>query len=751
MTGAGFLVGESTVVTCAHVVRAAGEGPGGPVRLAFPNARSAPQVWGQVVSEGWRAPEAEDIAVVRLSGTPPGASVVALGSAEGCRGHAISSYGYPAQAPPGGHFAYGTAGDVLPDAGGSGSLLQLTGANDLTTGFSGGPVVDEATGLVVGMVTAISAPDGHLRGAGIAYATPAEVLREVWPELAERQVRPYRGLEPFTAEHEGWFDGRDAAVERVLAALRERGRVLLLLGPSRAGKSSLVRAGVLPALSAGGLPGSDRWIEVIARPGKDLLAELEHSVLPGAMTDGIAAAVERRLAAEPVGCRLVVVIDQFEELLTQSNPVDEPPGGGIAAAAQLTALIGSSAAVSVILVMRDDFYPRLASLAPALLDAAAPGLLNVPAALSTGDLHAIISRPAQSAGARLEAGLPERIITDVLAADPTGAAVRMAPVTLLPLLELTLSQLWERRRDGFLTHQAYQRIGELGGALATWCDTAMDQLPPEYLPTARRILTALVRPADDTRGIPATRQQVSLSTLRALAAGTMPEDPSSARTVDTVLAALTGHRIITTSTTAAASPAGDTPGEPTAELIHDALIRDWAELREWVAEDHRFQDWLRRAGERHARWTGSAHPGDLLDGTDLAEGTAWYRQRGLPAEITALLVASQKRQQTAVRRTRRVNAVLICLLVIVVIAAGLAFGQRQEALDARRVAESRMLAAQSATFRDTDPDLASLLAVEAYRTSPTPEAVDSVYAAVPPAQRRLSGHTKDVLSVAFAR
>src|SRR5262245_24727436 len=101
------------------------------------------------------------------------------------------------------------------------------------------------------MVTAISPPDAHLRGAGIAYATPTQVLREIWPELAETQVCPYRGLGAFGVEHAGWFHGRTAAVQQVMAGLAGPRRALLLLGPSGSGKSSLLQAGVLPSLAAG--------------------------------------------------------------------------------------------------------------------------------------------------------------------------------------------------------------------------------------------------------------------------------------------------------------------------------------------------------------------------------------------------------------------------------------------------------------------------------------------------------------------
>ncbi|MGK5446602.1 nSTAND1 domain-containing NTPase [Streptomyces radiopugnans] len=356
--GTGFLIAADTVVTCAHVVRAAGGEPGGRVRLAFPHLPGAPRPEGHVLPGGWRAPEAQDIAVLRLESTPAGAEPVALGSAEDGRGHRVSSFGFPVQTQEGGHFGYGTAGDLLP-AGDAGTLLQLADANDLTTGFSGGPVLDEATGLVIGMVTAITGPDRHSRGVGIAYATPARQLREVLPELAERQVCPYRGLEPFTAEHAGWFHGRDTAVEEVLAKLGGQRRAVLLLGPSGAGKSSLVQAGVLPALAEGRLPGSDRWLPVLARPGQDLPAELEQAGLPGAVSEGVLPAAERRLAGEPAGCRLLLVVDQFEELLTQPTPdaardaARDGDGDGderlAAAERQLVELIGSPVPASLVL------------------------------------------------------------------------------------------------------------------------------------------------------------------------------------------------------------------------------------------------------------------------------------------------------------------------------------------------------------------------------------------------------------------
>ncbi|MGO4457309.1 trypsin-like peptidase domain-containing protein [Streptomyces sp. M-16] len=749
VAGAGFLLSEDVLVTCAHVLSGAGSGPGEQVRLAFPHLAGAPRiVEGRVLEGPWRAPEDEDVAIVRLSGTAEGMEGLPMGAAAGCRGHPVRSFGFPAQAPPGGHFGFGVAGDLLPAAAGRGVHLQLTSANDLTTGFSGGPVVDEVTGLVIGMLTEIAAPDQHERGLGIAYVTPTQVLREVWPELAEREVCPYRGLEPFTAEQAQWFEGREGAVRQVLANLARQQRLTLLLGPSGSGKSSLVEAGVLPALAAGELPQSDRWLPVVARPRQDLLAELERAGLPGAATDGIAAAVTRKLAAERSYRRVVLVVDQFEELLVQSASGLQHERR-LAATNEITAAVKSRAELSIILIMRDDFYPQLAALAR-MFEAAMPGLLNVPSALSQQDLHDIITLPAERTGARFQPGLPEQIISDVLATTPEGTASREAPVTVLPLLELTLSQLWERRRDGYLTHEAYRRIGGVTGSLTTWCDTAMDELPPDHRPVAQRILTSLVRPADLTHHIPAIRAQVPLHELRDLAAdpGAGPEGDDA---FDEVLAVLTRHRIITTHTPLVPGHPDAPAGPPVAELIHDALIQDWGTLREWVSQDHRFQEWFDHTRDRRARWAAGNDPGDLLGGTALAEGLDWSRQRRLPSDVASFLTASQERQQAVIRRSRRLNAVLATLLVLALLAVGGALWQWRTAVTQRQEALSRQLAAQSNTLMGANPDLAALLAVQSYRTHRTPEAVESLaYNASGPLRQRLPGHTDEVWSVAFS-
>ncbi|MEU3910352.1 trypsin-like peptidase domain-containing protein [Streptomyces sp. NPDC029721] len=752
VVGAGFLVAEGVLVTCAHVVTAAGAGPGERVRLLFPHAADTPEIEGLVLVEAWRAPEGDDVAVVRLDGVADGAKALRLGSAAGCRGHAVRSFGFPAQAPVGGHFGFGVAGALLPATDRRGTHLQLTSANDLTTGFSGGPVVDEVTGLVIGMLTEITAPDEYERGTGVAYVTPVQTLREIWPGLTEYDVCPYRGLEPFTAEQAQWFEGREDAVQQVLSNLAHQQRVTLLLGPSGSGKSSLVQAGVLPALGAGALPGSDTWLPVLARPRRDLLAELERGGLPGVGSVGIVEAVTRTLAAEPGHERIVLIIDQFEELLTQSfdGRQQELLASRLAVMDQITTAVKSQARLSVILIMRDDFYPQQAALAPRLLEAAMPGLLNVPGTLSERDLHDIITRPAESVGAHFQAGLPELIITDVLATSPDGTITRQVPVTVLPLLELTLSELWKRRQDGYLTHDAYRRVGGVTGSLTTWCDTALNQLPHDQRPIAQRILTSLVRPADPDHHIPAIREQVPLQELREL--GADPDaGPDSDRAVDEVLAALTQQRIISTHTPHTSGMPQAPSTQPVAELIHEALIRDWGTLREWVGQDHRFHEWLDQTRVRRARWAEGGDSGDLLGGTALAEGLDWSQQRHLPGDIAAFLAASRQRQQAVIRRSRRLNAVLATLLILALFATAGAVWQWRTVASEREAALSRQLAARSATLVSANPDVAALLAIEAYRTSPTPESVESLQsAAAMPLKRRLVDHKDFVNSVAFS-
>lgn len=698
--GAGFLVAEDVLVTCAHVVRAAGAGVGDTVHLRFAQAAGTPTASGLVLAEGWKDPNGEDIAVVRLQPIPAGIPVLPLAGSGGRRGHDVRSFGFPTQAGPDGHFGYGRAGDVLRS-----TLLQLTAANDLTQGFSGGPVWDDTIGAAIGMITAVTRPDHLIRGAGIAYATSTAALRAAWPPLTVTDVCPYRGPEPFGTDHAGWFHGRGDAIDKVLAGLADRPRSLLLLGPSGAGKSSLIQAGVVPALAQGRLPGSERWPVIVARRGPGLSAALAGDTSAG-------------------GHR-VVVVDQFEEMLT--SPSTGP------ALEELTEAFGTPR-LTVVLVMRDDFYPQLAAEAPGLLDLVGPGLINIPASLSRAELHDIITKPAAAVGARCQEGLPERIIADVLATN------RQAASTVLPLLEVAMKQLWERQSDGTLTHDAYERIGGLSGSITSWCNEAIAVLPESgpHRQTARRILTALVRPADPLHNIPAVRQERRLTELRDLAG-----DPSDGPTAsDEVLALLADHRVIVTRSAAL----GEEPG---AELAHEALIRNWVELRRWVEQDEQFQRWLHRAEEKLKLWAGRHDREDLLRGSELSDGLTWTADRRLPREVAALLAASRRAaaRATWIRRVRRTG--LAILVVAAVGAAAAILRYTAEANEQHVNALSQQLAARSRSIANTQAVTARQLATEAWSVAHTPEAADALTTLLTEQQSVLAGHTGPVTAVAF--
>jgi hypothetical protein len=344
-----------------------------------------------------------------------------------------------------------------------------------------------------------------------------------------------------------------------------------------------------------------------------------------------------------------------------------------------------TAGVTLVLVMRDDFYPQLAAQAHDLL--AAVTTVDLPAGLSIEQLRDIITKPATTAGLSWDTGLPEQIVTDVLAGYETEAA-RHAPVTVLPLVELTLYQVWQRRAGTRLTHDGYRQVGGVRGALTTWCTAAIDQLSAAERRCAERVLTALVRPADAERNVPAVRQQVPVAVLHELAGptGSGGADSGAVYLVDRVLATLTGHRIVT-SRTLPPAPGADADGAdkvPVAELVHDAVIRDWAVLRDWVDRDHRFQDWLRRTGERRRQWARHRSADDLLHGSDLAEGIGWSGHRPLPSDITAYLRASRQNQQARARRVRWVNAVLAGLLAVVLVVAAVAVWQWRSAVTAQQ-------------------------------------------------------------------
>jgi WD40 repeat protein len=732
--GTGFLLDGGLVVSCAHVLsgnsRRDGAAPAGPVMVRFPHLDGQERP-AAVVAEWWHSPGQGDVAFLRLAGTlPDGARPLRLAE-RALAGRRVRAFGFPANAPAGGANGYAVVGDPVASDDGQ-PWVQLREATEITKGFSGAPVVDERTGLVVGMVDSVATPDRLGRGTETAYLIPAEQLRVLCPALPAAGVCPYRGLGHFTSEDAAWFFGREHVVDLVLDRLRVDGtpRLVVLLGPSGSGKTSLMQAGVLPALAGGALPGSRRWAVMTARPGSEPFVELERAGLAGAGR-GLVGAVGSWLGEHPDRDRLVLVVDQLEELFAAAVPASERRR----LLDQLADLADRQPQATVLLVLRNEFYAQLADTAPRLLEQP----VNLPATLGRDELAAMIAEPASQVGLAVEPGLVEDIVGDAVRSAVGDGDAEAAPITVLPLLEVALTELWEVRSDGELTREGYRRISGLAGALAGCCDQAFGGLSEQHQAVARRLLTELVEdPQDAYPELPLTRRRRRRSQL----APVLRDDPE----LGEVARVLADRRLLVT---------GRDPdsGEPTYELIHDSLLRHWTQLRGWLDADREFRVWRARLEANYRAWADSTQdPEQLLRGVvlDGAQHQLDQRRADLPDHLVGYIQNSANEDRRRRNRDRRRIRVLAGLLVLVLILSGFTgYQARQQA----RVAQAQRLAATANLLQDHRPEQALLLSLQALSIADTREAYGSLQSSLSRplhARTALTGHTGMVLSVAFS-
>ncbi len=500
-------------------------------------------------------------------------------------------------------------------------------------------------------------------------------------------VAPYKGLARFEPDDREWFFGRERLTGDLLD-LVGAGRFTALVGPSGSGKSSLLRAGLIPALRSGETPRQQPPAAIrILTPG-------EHPVRSHA----------EALEPQDANGDTVVVVDQFEEVFTLCQDRAER--------AEFIGLLLRArqprSRLRVVIAVRADFYGRLAEhaeLTAALNDAS---LLVGP--MSPAELREAIVKPAQSAGLVVERALTTHII-DQVRDEPGG----------LPLMSHALLETWRRRRGHVLTLAGHEAAGGVHGAVARTAEHAYTRLTPEEADLTRRVLLRLINPgegAQDTRR-PTNRAELDLA------------DADTAQT-ERVLERLTRDRLITLDDT-------------TVDLAHEALITAWPRLRAWIDTDRERLRVHRRLTEDACAWEDLDHDsGALYRGSRLAtaEETFPPEEDGhlTPLErsfLTASRDARHHEQRASARAARRLRllAAALSLLLVVAITAAVAAVQQQraavdakhEAVTAQREALSRQLAAQSGALLESDPDLASLLAIQAHRTSPTPEAATSLY------------------------
>ncbi|MFQ5923286.1 MAG: protein kinase, partial [Anaerolineales bacterium] len=539
---------------------------------------------------------------------------------------------------------------------------------------------------------------------------------------------PYRGLRAFQVADERYFFGREGLTRELLAKLgedAEYARFLAVVGPSGSGKSSLVKAGLIPALWRGELPGSERWFVVDMVPGAHPLDELEVALMRIAaqQSGSLMEHLERdarglvrvaQLILPDDESELVIVIDQFEELFTLVDDEDER--------LHVLDLIRGAVTdprsrVRVAITLRADFYdrplqyPEFGALVQQRTETVLP--------LTAEELERAIQGPANAVGVKFEEGLVASISQDVHY-QPGG----------LPLMQYALTELFEQREDHRLTHAAYESIGGSVGALPKRIEEIYLELDGRGQEVVRQMFLRLVTLGE---GVEDTRRRVPRSELLAVSAH--PD------LMDEMIDTYTANRLLSLDNDPATR-------SPTVELAHEAILREWNRLRSWLAESRADIRLQRSLASAAIEWRNADQEGSyLLRGVRLTQYEQWaadtdialtelekqYLRAGLDQrqQEEAEEAERQEREQTLERRARRVLVGLLgVFLVAAVVSGGLAISANSQRVRAEEAEQEALkqasigLAAQAIAELDSDtPDRGVILALEALENYPyTPQA-----------------------------
>ncbi|MDX3639232.1 helix-turn-helix domain-containing protein [Streptomyces sp. MB09-02B] len=519
----------------------------------------------------------------------------------------------------------------------------------------------------------------------------AEALAEEERQEDSGAAPPYRGLARFEPGDRELFFGRDRMVDE-LRELACGSPFAVVFGASGSGKSSLLRAGLIPLLR-----------ERIAREGREAVLRI---LTPGARP---ATTYGHLLSPEADDPECWVVVDQFEEVFTLCRDRAERDRF----LDLLLAARDPGSRLRVLVAVRSDFYARCAE-HPRLAEALhSSGLLVRP--MTADELREAVIGPAQAARLIVEKTLTARIVEDVI--DEPGG---------LPMLSHALLETWRRRKGRMLTLAAYEAAGGVRGAIAASAEEAYGELSPAQAHAARHLLLRMVEPGQgnaDTRR-PLTREEM---------AGW--EDPE----VRSVAGRLTRARLLTT----------DDDG---VQLAHEALITCWPRLREWIDADRERLRHHRQLTDAARTWLQhDRDPGTLYRGTRLARAEELFAGEardydGLTSEETAFLVtaaeqrASEERAATRARRRSRTLVASLCAVLAVALVVGLtAVRLRQDSEQQTTDAAARRVAAVADALRTTDPRTAMLLGVAAWRISPLPDSRRALLGAL--SQRELGNFT----------
>lgn len=580
------------------------------------------------------------------------------------------------------------------------------------------------------------------------------------PIQAFNSSNPYIGLQSFSAEQASYFFGREPAVRALIDRLG-KGRFLAVIGASGCGKSSLVKAGLLPELKRDRLPGASRWEIEIMTPGNQ-----PHVTL--------AAILDRHAASSQP---FVLFIDQFEEVFTLCQ--DETERSNFMRRMADTASNPASL-TRVIVAIRGDFLDRCASYPePArLINQTHPASYVVPP-LTPAELEAAIEKPALHNGVTFESGLVSEIATDVI--DRPGA---------LPLLQYALLKLWQvciaADSQPLLTRQGYQQIGGVRGALDQRASALYRDFAPADQAFVRRLFMELVQLGDQQE---VTRRRADWERVRSIA-----DNPEQLQRVVRLLAS-EQQRLIVTS-------------EKTIEVAHEALLTEWTLLRNWIAENLEnirlsrsleadCHDWQYRFNQSEdallsgaqlaaiAEWIDRTQPKltntetrfvkQSLEKRDRQLQTQLDQERKLREEAEARAMAEIEKAIEAERRAeaesgraieararvkaekRRTQVAVISGLLVAILLMSLGLLQAQR-LQVAKIGEVNSLISSAEAYSRSDSQLEALIAgvralarLEEVRGS-TSELLDRLRSAMSTLQERnrLEGHTESVNSVSYS-
>jgi DNA-binding SARP family transcriptional activator/ABC-type glycerol-3-phosphate transport system substrate-binding protein len=583
-------------------------------------------------------------------------------------------------------------------------------------------------GLAPAMTAALSGPNDDVASfrQGVLAALDAGASSIVIDE------NPYKGLRSFEAADASDFFGRERFVERLVARLSGRGpgsRFVAVVGPSGSGKSSAVKAGLLPALRGGAAPGSETWYVVKMVPGAHPFDELESALMTVAVDPppsllemltgerGIARTLRRVL---PDDAPLLLVIDQFEELFTLSTAGSAERF--LDAVAEVVA--DDTARVRVVATLRADFYDR------PLRHRAMGEMLRlgteVLTPMSPEELERAITGPAERVGATCEPALVGEMV----------AAVVEQP-SALPLLQFALTEIFDRRDGSILRSSAYRAIGGVSGAVVDRAEAVFSSFDRGEQAAARDVFLRLVTLGEGTGD---TRRRALRSELTSITGS----GAEAQRVVDVCVR----NRLLSLDR----DPVTRTPS---VEIAHEALLAAWGRLAGWIDEARSDVRARQRLGEAAAEWVSrGGDDGFVLGGGRLGRYEGWLdhppvaltidERRFLEASVAVEArraderAAADRREALLVRRSRTI--VGLALLTAVIVALGVfAVVQWNRAtvlaVDSSMNEESRRLAALAGNLQGVDVELALMLAVEAVLTTAErgdvlPAALDAVHSAL---------------------